>query len=166
MGDFMSLVNVHDIDGKSYSVDSAELIFNPAVYGVVIRDGQVLLLPTNGRFAVPGGSIEMGENHIVALKREIKEETGFDVEPVRLMNVYTSLYKSFKTGKNFHCLQLFYLCRVVDGSNDMPHLTEDEKQYLKPAQWFPVQDLGNMQYIGAEPVFDDILALFNSGEIK
>ena len=108
----------------------------------------------------------MGENHIVALKREIKEETGFDVEPVRLMNVYTSLYKSFKTGKNFHCLQLFYLCRVVDGSNDMPHLTEDEKQYLKPAQWFPVQGLGNMQYIGAEPVFDEILALFNSGEIK
>ena len=45
----MSLVHVHDIDGKSYSVDSAELIFNPAVYGVVIRDGQVLLLPTNGR---------------------------------------------------------------------------------------------------------------------
>ena len=43
----MSIVNVHDIDGKSYSVDSAELIFNPAVYGVVIRDGRVLLLPTN-----------------------------------------------------------------------------------------------------------------------
>ena len=45
MGDFMSLVNVHDIDGKSYSVDSAELIFNPAVYGVVIRDGQELFHP-------------------------------------------------------------------------------------------------------------------------
>lgn len=160
------MVHVHDINGKSYSVDSAELTFNPAVYGVVIRDDRVLLLPTNGRFAVPGGSIEMGENHVDALKREIKEETGFDVEPVRLMNVYTSLYKSFKTGKNFHCLQLFYLCRVVGGSNDMPHLTEDEKQYLKPAQWFPVQDLGNMQYIGAEPVFDEILALYNDEKNK
>ncbi len=162
----MSLVNVHDIDGKSYSVDSTELIFNPAVYGVIIRDGQVLLLPINGRFAVPGGSIEMGENHVDALKREIKEETGLDIEPVRLMNVYTSLYKSFKTGKSFHCLQLFYLCRVVDGSNGMPHLTEDEKQYLKPAQWFPIQDIKNLQYIGAESVFDEILALFNNGEIK
>ncbi|MBR4860468.1 MAG: NUDIX domain-containing protein [Alphaproteobacteria bacterium] len=162
----MSLVNVHDIDGKSYSVDSAELIFNPAVYGVVIRDGQVLLLPINGKYAIPGGSIEMGENHIDALKREVKEETGFDVEPVRLINVHTSLYRSFKTGKNFHCLQLFYLCRVVSGSNTAPTFTDDEKHYLKPAQWFPVQDLGNMQYIGAEPVFDEVLALFNSGEIK
>ena len=162
----MSIVNVHDIDGKSYSVDSADLIFNPAVYGVVIRDGMVLLLPTNGRFAIPGGSIEIGENHIDALKREVKEETGFDVVPVRLINAHTSLYRSFKTGKNFHCLQLFYLCHVVGDSNTAPSLTDDEKRYLKPAQWFSIQDLENLQYIGAEPVFDEIIDLYNKGETK
>ncbi len=162
----MPWVNIHDIDGKIYSVDSAELIFNPAVYGVVIRGDHILLLPTNGKYAIPGGSIEMGENHVDALKREIKEETGFDIEPVRLMNVYTSLYKSFKTGKNFHCLQLFYLCRVTGTSTEMPHFTEDEKSYLQPAQWFPINELENMKYVGSEPVFDEILTLHNSLAIK
>lgn len=35
----MSIVSVHDIDGKNYSNDSADLIFNPAVFGVELDMG-------------------------------------------------------------------------------------------------------------------------------
>ncbi len=150
----MSNVVVHDIEGKNYNVDSETLIFNPAVYGVVIRDGKVLLMPTNGKYAVPGGSIDLGENHTDALVREIKEETGLDIKPTKLLTVYTSLYKSFKTGKNFHCLQLFYLCEIVGNSAEQPAFTADEQKYLKPAEWHNISELKNLKYIGTEPLFD------------
>ena len=63
----MPKVAVHDVNGKNFKVDSKSLIFNPAVYGVVIKKNKILLLPVNNKYALPGGSIEMGEDHIDAL---------------------------------------------------------------------------------------------------
>lgn len=61
------------------------------VTGVVIEDGQILLLnqdTDSGRsFSLPGGKLEDGETLAGALVREMKEETGLDVEPGRLLYV-------------------------------------------------------------------------------
>ncbi len=153
----MSRVIVHDINGAETLVDAGALVFNPAVYGVVIRDDSVLLLPVGGKYAIPGGSIELGENHIDALVREIKEETGFEIVPEKLLTVYTSLYQSFKTGTNYHCLQLFYLCKIIGNVASAPEFTADEQRYLKPAEWHKISELNKLQYIGNESVFDLII---------
>ena len=42
-----------------------------------------------GRWALPGGAIEIGERADEAAVREIGEETGFVVEVVRLVGVYS-----------------------------------------------------------------------------
>lgn len=156
----MPKVAVHDVDGKIFKVDSKSLIFNPAVYGVVIKKNKILLLPVNNKYALPGGSIEMGEDHIDALKREIKEETGLSVKPIKILSIYTSLYKSFKTGTNYHCVQLFYICKTTIAAPSKVLLTADEKKYLKPAQWIDVSKLKSLKYIGTEPVFKDIIKNF------
>lgn len=61
------------------------------VTGVLIEDGQILLLnqdTDSGRsFSMPGGKLEDGESLAGALVREMKEETGLDVEPGRLLYV-------------------------------------------------------------------------------
>jgi ADP-ribose pyrophosphatase YjhB (NUDIX family) len=62
------------------------------VTGIVIEDGQLLLLnqdtPGTGRsWSLPGGKLEDGETLAAALVREMKEETGLDVEPGRLLYV-------------------------------------------------------------------------------
>jgi ADP-ribose pyrophosphatase YjhB (NUDIX family) len=61
------------------------------VTGVVIEDGRILLLNQDadgGRsWSLPGGKLEDGETLAVALVRELKEETGLDVEPGRLLYV-------------------------------------------------------------------------------
>jgi ADP-ribose pyrophosphatase YjhB (NUDIX family) len=61
------------------------------VTGVVVEDGRILLLNQDtdaGRsWSLPGGKLEAGETLAQALAREMKEETGLDVLPGRLLYV-------------------------------------------------------------------------------
>lgn len=57
------------------------------VYGICIRDGKLLCVRKNrgpyiGRFDLPGGSQDRGESLLETLKREMLEETGFQVSSV------------------------------------------------------------------------------------
>jgi ADP-ribose pyrophosphatase YjhB (NUDIX family) len=65
------------------------------VTGVIIEDGRILLLNQDadvGRsWSLPGGKLEDGETIAEALVREMKEETGLDVEPGRLLYVCDNL---------------------------------------------------------------------------
>ena len=54
------------------------------VTGVVIEAGRILLLNQDAgarSWSLPGGKLEDGETLAEALVREMKEETGLDVEP-------------------------------------------------------------------------------------
>jgi 8-oxo-dGTP pyrophosphatase MutT (NUDIX family) len=68
-----------------------------AVGGIVENDqGEILLVKTHHeRWVFPGGQVEVGENLMEALIREIKEESGIDVEVSCLIGVYsnTGIYK-------------------------------------------------------------------------
>jgi ADP-ribose pyrophosphatase YjhB (NUDIX family) len=61
------------------------------VTGIVIEDGEILLLDQDtdsGRsFSLPGGKLEDGETLAEGLVREMREETGLDVELGRLLYV-------------------------------------------------------------------------------
>jgi 8-oxo-dGTP diphosphatase len=61
---------------------------------VLVENGKVLLIrrghdPFRGEWAVPGGRIEDDETAEGCARREMKEETGLEVEPVRLIGVYS-----------------------------------------------------------------------------
>ena len=51
------------------------------VGALVEHDGRVLLVREEGRWLLPGGGVEAGEEHTAALVREVREETGVDVTP-------------------------------------------------------------------------------------
>jgi ADP-ribose pyrophosphatase YjhB (NUDIX family) len=61
------------------------------VTGVVVEDGRILLLnqdtDTGRPWSLPGGKLEAGETLAQALVREMREETGLDIEPGRLLYV-------------------------------------------------------------------------------
>lgn len=58
----------------------------PAVEALVVRDGRVLLArrgiePFRGMWDLPGGFLEEDEEPLAALRRELREETGLEIEP-------------------------------------------------------------------------------------
>jgi 8-oxo-dGTP diphosphatase len=64
----------------------------PGVQGLLERDGRLLLArralePRRGHWDLPGGFLDEGEDPVDGLRREFREETGLDVEPVELLRI-------------------------------------------------------------------------------
>ncbi len=91
-----------------------------AVSAVVTNDaGEVLLhkRSDNELWSVPGGAMELGESVSQAVIREVKEETGFDVKPERLVGIYsdpghTVAYSDGEVRQQF---SICFTCRIVGG---------------------------------------------------
>lgn len=65
----------------------------PSVVAIVQdNEGRVLLIhkTDNDLWALPGGGHEIGESISETVVREVKEETGYDVEVERLTGIYTN----------------------------------------------------------------------------
>ena len=63
----------------------------PGVAAVIFTNDRVLLQRRDdtGHWGLPGGAVEPGESVRQALIREVREETGLEVEPLRLIGVYS-----------------------------------------------------------------------------
>jgi NAD+ diphosphatase len=69
----------------------------PAVQGLVERDGRLLLArraidPGRGMWDIPGGILDEGEHPEDGLRRELREETGLDVEPGAFLGAWLDPY--------------------------------------------------------------------------
>lgn len=65
----------------------------PSVVAAVINDeGKLLVIKKtdNGLWALPGGGHEIGEDIAETVTREVREETGYDVEPTAIVGTYTN----------------------------------------------------------------------------
>ncbi len=89
-----------------------------------------------GKYMLPGGRINPGENHIDGLKREIKEEVGLEVEPLR--PVFTKEWSPTINGVKSQIIAIFYLCkptslevRLGDEHDDYAWVSEREAQSLE-----------------------------------
>lgn len=81
--------------GSNYWANSA-----PAVQGLLVRDGRVLIgrrkvEPRRGHWDLPGGFLEEGEDALAGLRREFLEETGIEVEPVEWLGTSLDPYDSY-----------------------------------------------------------------------
>jgi ADP-ribose pyrophosphatase YjhB (NUDIX family) len=91
------------------------------VGALIFREGRVLLVrrghaPSLGEWSIPGGALELGETLAEGVKREVREETGLEVEPVATVDVVDRIARD-ETGRvQFHYVLVDFLCRVTGGS--------------------------------------------------
>ena len=89
------------------------------VGAVIVDRGRVLLVqrgtePARGQWSLPGGLVEIGESLSNAVAREVREETGLNVEPVELIELLDRIYREGERVR-YHYVIADYLCRVKGG---------------------------------------------------
>ena len=113
------------------------------VRGIVYNDNfeiAMIYLLNDDRFGhrdyleTPGGGVERGENLQVALKRELKEELGAEVDNIEEIGRVVDYYNLIYRRNNNH----YYLCHLVILGEK--HFTEKEKQLINSIKWMKIDE--------------------------
>jgi len=88
-----------------------------AVDAVLLHEGRLVLVrrgkpPFRGRYALPGGGVEVGERLEEAVEREVLEETGLESEVMRLLGVYGDPGRDPRG----HTISIAYVLRSIGGT--------------------------------------------------
>jgi 8-oxo-dGTP diphosphatase len=120
-----------------------------AAYGVIIREGEILLSHWNeyGRsgWTLPGGGIEGAEHPAVAARREILEETGYEASVDRLLGIDTMVVPAAKrhTGASpLYAMRVVYRASVLGGE-----LRNEVGGSSDEAKWFPLAEVPRLKRV-------------------
>ena len=101
-------------------------------HAVVFRGDKVLLVrrahpPSQGRWSVPGGAVELGETLHDAVRRELREECGVEIEVDKVINAADAIVPDEMGRIRFHYVVIYLLARYVSGE---AHPNSDALQVL------------------------------------
>lgn len=117
----------------------ASHIVTSVVAVIVDSEDQVLLTrrsvpPFQGEWVMPGGKIDLGEPIVEALKREVLEEVGLEVEVGKLIDIFEHVTPG---SDNYHFIIIYYLCTPL--YCDVDH----NRAEVEEALWVKRAELGN-----------------------
>ena len=87
------------------------------VRGAVFRDEQLLLVQerSDGKWCLPGGWADVGETPAEMVTREVLEESGFQVRPVKVIGIYDA-NRSGTPLAFYHAYKVVFLCQILGGA--------------------------------------------------
>lgn len=116
-----------DINGNVHIVKESELVHRSSVYAVIKKEDQVLLIrdrTSEEKWDLPGGGIELDEDLIKALQREVSEETGLRIsqEPEKICEFIEYFY-DVESKKGWQSTRSFFKVLtegnpILEGNND------------------------------------------------
>ena len=89
--------------------------------GAILFDGSRVLLverghePLKGVWSLAGGAVECGESLRQAVRREVLEETGLEVEPLGAPQVFERILHDAGGRAEYHYVLVDYVCKVAGG---------------------------------------------------
>ena len=136
-----------DVEGNKYEIQIDELEWRPSSYGIVIKDGKVLMSKQFGdKYDLPGGGVDLGEDLGAAVIREVKEETGIDVSEPKNIGVENSFFHSAHGNKkSYHSILLYYVCTYQGGTLSTDGFDEHEREYAEMAEWVPLDSIDDIK---------------------
>lgn len=112
------------------------------VGAVIVDHARVLLVqrgrePLKGKWSLPGGALELGESLTEGLVREVREETGLEVEAAELIELLDRIVRqpAAEGGRiRYHYVIADYLCRVIGGKLHAAS-DADAVRWVERAEW-------------------------------
>jgi ADP-ribose pyrophosphatase YjhB (NUDIX family) len=71
--------------------------------------------PLMGQWSLPGGLVETGESLESAICREVLEETGLEVRPLSVVEIFERIMRDASGAPEYHYVLIDYVCEVTGG---------------------------------------------------
>ena len=136
------------------------------VGALILRKDSILLVergraPLKGFWSLPGGVLELGEQLGAAIVREVKEETGLEVQPLSVVEIFERIMRDKAGHPEYHYVLIDYFCKVTGGKL----LAGDDSS---KAEWVKRKDLASLKLTeGTLPVIESTFERYTpSGKRK
>ncbi|KRE83050.1 ADP-ribose pyrophosphatase [Paenibacillus sp. Soil766] len=117
----VDILDTYTLAGKetinlSFANESGYATPKVDIRGVVFEDDRILLVKekADGAWALPGGWADIGYSPSEVAVKEIREEAGFEVLPIRLLAVLDKKFHNHPP-EPYHIYKMFILCKIVGG---------------------------------------------------
>lgn len=130
---------------------------------IVISEGRILVNRCESRFGdyftLPGGGQRSGEMLTETVKRELLEETGYSVTPIRMSGIYERISEGRDEGL-CHKIYFIFLCKLNPEPRKKPSETD---RFQIGAEWIPLRDLATRNLF-PRAIRDNISNMMGYGE--
>ena len=129
---------------------------------IIVKENNILLMYRdkfgNEYYTLPGGEVEIGEEILQTLYREIHEETSLEIDNAQLMFI--------EHAGNMYGDQFIFLCEYISG---VPQLRSDSEEVMlekishnihKPV-WIGISEFKNLRFLSQELKEKVIIGLEN-----
>jgi ADP-ribose pyrophosphatase YjhB (NUDIX family) len=127
------------------------------VRAFILQGEQVLLIREDadgGRWTLPGGWVDVNESPSESVVREVLEESGYLVKPIRLLAIFDREKQGHVPPFPYHVYKLFFHCEIVGGSpqktaesSESGFFPEDRLPELSLSRVLPGQIVGFFEAI-------------------
>lgn len=130
---------------------------------IVINNGKLLVNRCESRFGeyytLPGGGQKPGEMLTETVRRELLEETGYSVKPIRLSGIYERISEGRDEGL-CHKIYFIFLCRLNSGERKAP---SEIDRFQIDSVWIPLREVAGRNLF-PRAIRDNIRSLTGYGE--
>jgi 8-oxo-dGTP diphosphatase len=90
------------------------------VGALIFRRDRILMAqrgkePLKHWWSLPGGALELGESLADGVRREVLEETGLEIRPLGVLEIFERIVRDPSGATEYHYVLIDYICRIVGG---------------------------------------------------
>ena len=125
----------HTLEGK----------FNYRVGAIIIQDGKILVVKNREStyYYSVGGRVQFNETCEEAIKREVKEELGIEMEIDRAVFFHEQFFDEKDSNEHFHEISMYYLMKVPKNIKNIMCHSITENGIEEELVWLPIKNLDN-----------------------